>query len=173
MKKFAVLALLMTLTFGAFATEKDFSIQIDVPTFMGLNNGGAKATMFGVGITGDNYFTESVGLYSAAYFNKANGGISIDTKIGVAIRPLNTEKFSLVLAPVADINFIFGGGLAMFIGAGLDVTANYKINEQFYITAGTDVDYYLFGLADTGSGMGFGSASALLINPHAGITIKM
>lgn len=172
MKKL-VLALLMCFSVSLFATEKDFSIQIDVPTFMGFKNGGGKITMFGVGFTGDNYFTESVGLYSAAYFNKASGGISIDTKMGVAIRPLNTEKFSLVLAPVADFNFIFGGGITMLLGAGLDVTANYKINEQFYITAGTDVDYYLFGLADTGSGMGFASASALLINPHAGITIKM
>ena len=70
MKKL-VLALLMCFSVSLFATEKDFSIQIDVPTFMGLKNGGSKATMFGVGITGDNYFTESVGLYSAAYFNKA------------------------------------------------------------------------------------------------------
>jgi len=173
MKKL-VLALLMCFSVSLFATEKDMSINFSTPTIINLEND-AKIPAIAFGIAGNNWLSEKLSFYSSIDFGFVRGGgMNMDTNIGVSIRPLNLDKFSLLISPVANVDFLLANSLMILnLGAGLDVTANYKVSDTFYVSGGLNsgFDFYQMLLASGGSASQ--TCKLLKFTPHLGITFQM
>lgn len=192
MKKIiAILAVCFAFTTSLFA-EKAVTFALNYEDYIVENIG---FNGFGISTTQENYSDPNniLGFGSTVSFNiitsqknlesgysskLAKGAFcfTMDGLVGPAIRPVNTNNFTVSLIPGFAMNMLayFYDDLAyefFDIGLGVNVQGSYKINSSFVLTGGIDVSYYFYSLILPVSGNFYSSnQNSFTIRPFIGIT---
>lgn len=181
-KLLAVVAVLAALTGSLFAKENLLEVGVGYYSIPANSDVGYMDNAFSINLHTASMASEMIGVGSSVTFNIAPiSGVStlwLDAVLGVAIRPVNADKFALMITPGFDFNMYrmsFAGDAIMMLtfGPAVQVAASYKLTDSIYLTGNFDMAYDLYGFAVmTGYGSSSGSASLFTFNPQIGVTFK-
>lgn len=168
-KVLAVVAICAALIGSVFAVENKLDLGVAIPTYgqkLDYGSGPETVTMsgFGFSFSGTTMYSDLIGLGAGLTFWKPAtmkmGGVKIklsdygmdagwamDADIGLAIRPVNTNGFSLYVVPAVAYCIQFSQNNSV-IAFGLDcsVQGTYMFTNNIGISAATTAGYYLFGM---------------------------
>jgi hypothetical protein len=139
-----LLALVCIFVFSGFVhAQRDSTFQVGAAFLVAMPaSGGGSIIGGGVNLAGIHYFNNLIGLGTFTDFTYGiTGGVShliIDALIGPVFRVINTDRFTLPLAAGLFFDYIYafasGASANGFnIGAGANVTAQYRLGQKFYL----------------------------------------
>lgn len=96
----------------------------------------------------------------------------MDASFGASFRLLDTDMFQLILSPGATISMYdwFDSGFQFDFGVFGDACASFKLFDDMYLSAGVQLNYYLYSWATFVGSSGSSSKKFCTIAPRIGIT---
>lgn len=179
-KLLAVVAVCVALVGSLFAENNFVEVGAGY-SIMPSSNGSLKAV--GIDVRGTFFSQDKVGIGSSFTYNFTPAGVLwMDFQGGVAYRAVDASRFSLVLTPAIDVNFLkltdADGTISEFaFGVAADVAANFKITNSIFLTGNFNFACSTYGIDICNVpgyyvGPLFGKMTRFNINPYLGVTFQ-
>lgn len=198
-KLLAVVAVCAALAGSLFAKENVISLGLG-PEILSTKSGDNKVSYSGLsfGLHTATMYSDMLGLGSSvsiAFPSKlSSNGISVklkeakitmfdmDSQIGVAIRPVNAEKFYFIVTPGIDLNMMYAkqelygtsSNLQIAFGPGVQLNGGFKITDFIAVSANIDLAYDIAGIVlDSVAGSSSDIEKPFVFLPSFGVTFTL